>query len=200
VGYRSHWRLAFKGDASALILLRVWLKLRADTDTGEVQPVLGYTYQSTYQSIYSSRKPLRSGLLEFEDDYTKCYSPWDDVILTIREKAAELGLQSAYARVGEDSNDNEQSCSDDGTLYIPVCVSLGETESQMTFDKILQGVMFVAMLINVVLGLLTSDSALVAVGALGIYITHRDMSLDREVEELNEGTESKCIWCGRHDS
>jgi hypothetical protein len=132
MGYRSHWRLAFKGDASALILLQGWLKLQADTDTGEAQPVLGYTTQSTYQTVYSSHnkdRPLCSGLLEFEDDYTKCYDPWDSVIQTIREKAAELGLQAAYARIGEDSNDNEQSCSDDGTLYIPVCISLGETES-----------------------------------------------------------------------
>jgi hypothetical protein len=64
-------------------------------------------------------------------------------------------------------------------------------------DKIVQGVMFFGMMINVVVGLVTSDSALVAVGCLGLYIINRDASLDREVEEANAAceTESKC--CGK---
>jgi len=114
MGYRSEWKLAIA--AATKQKLNEMLKWMLDYSTnGNIDEesrdimefILGYEVARSDECV------------EFEESSTKCYSPWDSVLQDIFEKCEEdPELDVAYARLGEEQDDNEIRQGDWTYVYI----------------------------------------------------------------------------------
>jgi hypothetical protein len=127
MGYRSAWTLAVGGKNSTedkQKQLLTWMEyfVRLSDVNGEVDSV-----GSIMSFILEQRSIQSDKLLVFGDDGTKCYNPWDDAIEKIGTKAESLGLDWAYVRIGEGTEDIEET-SNCGSVGIPVIRDIGNPE------------------------------------------------------------------------
>lgn len=122
MGYRSSWKLAFAGEQKALCLLQDRLQGLASKQSGEADE-----RRDIMVCILRCRdKNAPPHVLVYQHDSTKCYPPWDSVITELREHGRELGLETAYAQVGESLDDC--SCDNDAcdklNLYVSRSIEL----------------------------------------------------------------------------
>ena len=102
MGYRSEWKLAVHGTKECIDKFLGFLETPVDPAfmDKEVRDVVDTIL--AYKTVVDKGK----GII-FYDDSTKCGYPWREVITQIEERCEELGLDYAYARLGEDFDDSE---------------------------------------------------------------------------------------------
>ncbi len=121
MGYRSEWKLALFGRKQEIQACIEWMKGESDSKDDD--------RSSTFDFILLDMqlRPDGDNLWFIRDeDYCKCNELWDEVIEEITSKATELGLNWAYARLGEDPEDVDER--NDGQLWITINRSLGDVE------------------------------------------------------------------------
>jgi len=125
MGYRSTWMLVLNGKTSAVNEVMSFIHEEAGKDTDKSADLL-YSGAWAFQVILKCRESPKVKGDEttevFADNFTKCYGTWDEVIYAIRDKAEELGVRSAYARVGEEPGDEEEA--GDPGFYVRVIKTL----------------------------------------------------------------------------
>lgn len=145
MGYRSDFKIACEGPLSQLHALHAWLvseayrnyKIQFDVHglpcTGPITEYLaGYSCDQwlceflEWMEINESEDHRGRCLMIIDIHSAKCYGEFGEAVHALLAKAAELGLEYAYARVGEDLNDNETQ--ESSGLYIPILKSIGDPE------------------------------------------------------------------------
>ena len=123
MSYRSVWTLAVGGKNATgtqfqelIAYMEYMAKLNKTEDTELFEFILGCKCDDTTPK-----------LMVFNDKSTKCYDPWDAVIGQITTKAEGIGLDWAYACVGEDYADMTQN-SNCGSVYLPLIRNIGKPE------------------------------------------------------------------------
>jgi hypothetical protein len=109
MGYRSKFMLAFRGPGRKIKKLKAWIDEKIEIGPSDLIHGKFYSRKSTYEALKESESMcsnldnLTEGCeLLYEHDYMKCYPPWDDVIDEILLYARDdLGIEAAYARIGE---------------------------------------------------------------------------------------------------
>jgi hypothetical protein len=128
MGYRSSWALVVYSEDNEQVLadFEVWLELKAAEEKQhetERMWVFGYIKD---EKINDLSHPEKKGFLTYNNDYTKCYDPWDDGINAIGKYCEEHGLEWDYVRVGEDLTDIERKGESNNTL-VNIDISLSFT-------------------------------------------------------------------------
>ena len=118
MGYRSTWRLAINASSkSELDNFIKWMNQyandlsRTEDERNTMSFILGCQQNGFDPDPYT----------EFNDDWTKCYDPWDSVIDDIIDKVDSADrdiLDCAYARFGEDCDDSEIRNGDNTYIYM----------------------------------------------------------------------------------
>ena len=128
MGYRSEWKLAIGKAENAerkIEDLLTWMKYMVEFGNKDASGF--YSEQSTFETIYTSKEEQTEHYITFSDDWTKCYDPWDAVLGKITNKAEELGLDWAYVRIGEETDDVSES-SNCGDIRMWTIRSIGDVE------------------------------------------------------------------------
>ena len=103
MGYRSDWKLAINAATNEKLIKTIqWMEdYSKDTSINE-------DCREIMEFILSCEEARGDTYVEFYETYTKCYNPWDSVIQDIFDHAEEdEELDAAYARFGEESDDND---------------------------------------------------------------------------------------------
>lgn len=107
MGYRSEWQILAHGEEKQIKKFLKWMQEHPwkDALTADVF----WTEKSLIEVILESERDSGSPMnLLFSDDSTKCYQPWESVVLQVLEYGREeLKLDMAYGRLGEDIEDAE---------------------------------------------------------------------------------------------
>jgi hypothetical protein len=122
MGYRSQFMLAFEGGTAKIEEMRRWMILKADFPEGfypeERQEIFETLVDCESNRAQISRDGTCKRLL-YEDDYCKCYGPWDDVVRDIlRYAREELNIIASYGRLGEEMDDYEFDNDSNGDINV----------------------------------------------------------------------------------
>lgn len=114
MGYRSDFVLIIhgNGDSDALAKLWVWLNTKAEEETKDkVSTYYSGWYSYLITNVVVDKSAPHEDFLFFEDDGIKLYG-FDTVLRELTTYAEEeLGLEWEYACVGEETDDNTQTSS-----------------------------------------------------------------------------------------
>ena len=106
MGYRSQWALAAFGEPDKMQEFIRWMESYPPMTIPPDERASKAEVMSTILDREQERTE-DGRCITFGDDQTKCYTPWDEVIAEIREKAEETGVDMAYGRFGENLDDFE---------------------------------------------------------------------------------------------
>jgi hypothetical protein len=123
MGYRSQFILAFEGDTAKIEEMRTWMLFNAKATTGTTSQQDRQEIFETLAECESEKAQItRDGTLKrllYEDDYCKCYGPWDDVVHDIlRHAREELNIIASYGRLGEEMDDYEFDNDSNGDINV----------------------------------------------------------------------------------
>ena len=96
-------------------------------DENSAHALFGYSRLSVYVYILGSMTSEDKDLITFGHDFTKCYTPWDEVITELFSTCDRFGLQAAYTRIGEEQEDMDHRENSD-LLWYPLIREIGDLE------------------------------------------------------------------------
>ena len=119
MGYRSEWKLAISATTNTKLL--EFIQWMSDYEKDASKSV---SAADCMRWILFNEVDRSNTTVEFEDQSTKCSFDWDSVISDIIDRADnDEELDSAYARIGEECDDNDVRQGDYTYVYINRSIS-----------------------------------------------------------------------------
>lgn len=109
MGYRSDWKIAVEAGPEKITKFREWLQTQANSEARKKEEYYLWSVAETYESILQcigSIVETGSGVgILFENEFTKCYEPWDLVVEEIQDYCTDNDIAFGYGRLGEEPGD-----------------------------------------------------------------------------------------------
>ena len=99
MGYRSNWKISIVAPKATRERYFEVLDQFFEPDSEE---------RKIYEFILGEKVWEDDDYIEFADDWSRCSSPWENVVLEMQEVAENKNVALAYIRVGDEVGDVEE--------------------------------------------------------------------------------------------
>jgi hypothetical protein len=131
MGYRSDWQLAISGKPLKLQRFMEWWQDKVDK-VQNMQAIEMVPY--ILQNADHIEEDIENGLIVIDGCGWKCYAEFEAAIHTIRQTAVDdFGLETGYARIGEEYADVE--CESDGDMWVSISRTIERPDNTYSVEK-----------------------------------------------------------------